>query len=312
MISFIIPAFNEEGVIGNTIKAINQHCLYDDKEVIVVDNGSTDKTSSEATSLGARVLSKQGGTIASVRNYGVSKSKGDILIFIDADVILTEEWQNNINAQIEQLRLSPYQVTGSRCHPPNNGNWFNVHWYQHMTTQTTSYINSGHLITTKLLFDKVSGFTESLKTAEDYDFCQKALASNATITPNFNLVTIHDGYPKSLKHFIQRERWHGKEDFQSFKTTLSSKVAIIAIINLMLFIASVIYSIYTFDITGCIFYILIMTAISMALTVIKFKRISMSMLSHSSAIHFIYIWGRSLALLDRLFNTKINRFREQG
>ena len=310
MISFIIPAFNEEGVIGNTIEAIVNHCPIDDKEIIVVDNGSNDQTAQEASGLGANGVSFHEGTIAAARNYGVTQSSGSILVFIDADVLLTEKWQQNITAQIESLKNNPMQVTGSRCHPPENGNWFNQHWYKLMTKQSTNYINSGHLITTRELFDKISGFTESLKTAEDYDFCQKALKANSALIPNYDLVTIHDGYPKTLKHFIQRERWHGKEDYQSLNSTLNSKVAIVAILNLMLFATTLIYAMFTNDLSGLAVYVGTMLFVSISLTVIKFKQITPGVVSHTSLIHFLYIWGRGLAFLDRVFNTKIKRFRE--
>lgn len=312
MISFIIPAFNEAGVIGNTITAIKENCLIPEKEIIVVDNGSTDTTMQEAKALGANVVSFNGGTIAAVRNFGVSKSCGNILIFIDADVVLTSKWQLNIDAQIKALESAPMQVTGSRCHPPENGNWFNEHWYKHMVHQPTNYINSGHLITTRLVFEKVSGFTENLKTAEDYDFCEKAIKANCSINPNLDLVTIHDGYPKTFKHFVQRERWHGREDYESLSSTFKSKVALVAIFNLSLFLIAIIYSIYESSAVNFIYYVAPMLTVCIALTAIKFKRVSVSVISHSSMIHFFYIWGRSLALLDRILGKKINRFREQG
>ncbi len=310
MISFIIPAFNEQAVIADTLKNITIFAPRDEFEVILVDNGSTDDTASIATNLGAKVVACGSGTIAAVRNYGVKHSRGDILVFIDADVLLTESWQKHIQAQITELRRQPMLVTGSRCHPPKNKNWFNVHWYKYMTNQHSGYINSGHLITSKTLFDKIGGFTESLRTAEDHDFCVKAKSAGAEIIPNFELITIHDGYPKTLKQFVQRERWHGREDFESLGSIATSKVALVAVFNLTFAALALISSLILLSPIGIIVYLLAMFVISQALTTMKFKTINFNLLSHTSLIHFCYFWGRSFAFIDRLTGKHTKRFRE--
>ena len=83
-VSIIIPTLNEEEVIGRCLKAIkNLNTPRDRYEVIVVDNGSMDRTleivSSFKELLNIKVLEKPGVTISALRNIGVKHSKGDIV-----------------------------------------------------------------------------------------------------------------------------------------------------------------------------------------------------------------------------------------
>src|SRR5258708_36543092 len=85
LISIIIPAFNEEASIGDTI--VNIHELNLGKyEVIVADDGSTDATARVAEAAGARVISHPYniGNGASVKT-GIRSARGRVLVFLDAD-----------------------------------------------------------------------------------------------------------------------------------------------------------------------------------------------------------------------------------
>ena len=92
-ISFIIPAWNEESVLGPTLEAlaIARRHLAAPSEVIVADDSSTDRTAEIARQHGTRVLAVQHRQIAATRNAGARAAQGDLLIFIDADTIVTPE-----------------------------------------------------------------------------------------------------------------------------------------------------------------------------------------------------------------------------
>lgn len=309
-ISFIIPAFNETDYIKNTLNKLHRYCPSTPYEVIIVDNGSTDNTKDLARTYNDQVLSCPNGTISAVRNHGVSSSKGEILVFIDADVELTLEWQNNIEKTVTTLKKNPLTITGSRCTPPNNNNTINTHWFNVLTQSTsTNYINSGHLITTKLLFEKISGFDETLKTAEDHDFCVRAKESDAIITPDPKLKVIHDGYPSTYTEFIKRERWHGREDFESFSSISHSKIALITIFHIVLIAVSLMLVANNSAIEGLLFYAISMMLLSLALTLYKFKKIKLKSLFKTSIIHYFYLIGRTLSLFDRITLRYSKKFR---
>lgn len=90
-ISFVVPAFNEEHVLAASLDAMHEAIagLDDPTEVIVVDDGSTDETAAVARAHGARVVSVNHRHIAATRNAGAQAARGEWLIFVDADTIVT-------------------------------------------------------------------------------------------------------------------------------------------------------------------------------------------------------------------------------
>src|SRR5260370_16580431 len=93
MISFIIPAHNEEALIGPTLTALTEsaHDLGGPWEIIVVDDDSSDRTGAIAERHGARVVRGQHRQIAATRNEGARAACGDRLIFIDADTLVNHQ-----------------------------------------------------------------------------------------------------------------------------------------------------------------------------------------------------------------------------
>ena len=89
-VSFIVPAYNEEFLLPATLRALTAgaEALALPSELIVVDDGSTDRTAEIATAMGARVVSVNLRHIAGARNVGGRAATGDVLIFVDADTIV--------------------------------------------------------------------------------------------------------------------------------------------------------------------------------------------------------------------------------
>ena len=105
--SFIIPAFNEEKLIGATVRALQQAAegLNGGHEFIVVDDSSTDRTGAIARDLGARVVEVKKRQIAAVRNAGAAVAKGEIFVFVDADTIVQRETLRNVEAALEDPKV---------------------------------------------------------------------------------------------------------------------------------------------------------------------------------------------------------------
>ncbi len=127
MISAIIIARNEEKHIEDCLNSLK----FSD-ELIVVDNGSTDKTSLISKRLGAKVFEYKKmaseGHFAEMRNFAVSKAKEDWILFVDADESVPLELQNEIMEKIrEENSLSAYAIPRRNIllgHPMRWGGWW--------------------------------------------------------------------------------------------------------------------------------------------------------------------------------------------
>jgi glycosyltransferase involved in cell wall biosynthesis len=96
MLSFIIPAYNEEAVLGRTISAIHaaaRECGAE-YEIIVADDASTDRTAEVAAGHDARVIRVSKRQIAATRNAGAQAARGSAFIFVDADTLVSPQAVN--------------------------------------------------------------------------------------------------------------------------------------------------------------------------------------------------------------------------
>jgi len=92
MISFIVPAHNEERLLGAVLDALHAagRAAGELYELVVVDDASTDRTAIIAERHGAVLVSVAHRQIAATRNSGARMAKGDLFIFVDADTIVNE------------------------------------------------------------------------------------------------------------------------------------------------------------------------------------------------------------------------------
>jgi glycosyltransferase involved in cell wall biosynthesis len=92
-LSIIIPAFNEEKLLPETLRRIRvaMESLAGECELIVVDNESTDKTREIAESFGAKIVTESVKNIGAIRNTGSKEATGEVFIFFDADTFITED-----------------------------------------------------------------------------------------------------------------------------------------------------------------------------------------------------------------------------
>jgi glycosyltransferase involved in cell wall biosynthesis len=103
VISFIVPAYNEERMLGATLDALHAagHAVGEPYEVIVADDASTDGTARIARERGAVLVSTARRQIAATRNAGARAARGDWFIFVDADTVVNEAV---VRAALQALR----------------------------------------------------------------------------------------------------------------------------------------------------------------------------------------------------------------
>lgn len=104
LFSVIIPLYNKQEYIKSTLESVLKQS-YTNYEIIVVDDGSTDKSPEIVKSIkDSRILffSKANGGVSSARNHGINQSKGDFICFLDSDDLWTEDYLESLNKIITQ------------------------------------------------------------------------------------------------------------------------------------------------------------------------------------------------------------------
>lgn len=170
MISIIIPAYNEEGHIGPTVRRLLKSSDADAiLEIIVVDGGSSDATVAEARAAGAiAIISPKKGRSAQM-NAGAAAAKSALLYFLHADSIPPEGFAADILNAVEKGYSSGcYRLQFDHAH------WFlkaNC-WFTRFDVNAIRFGDQS-LFVTKVVFEKAGGFCEAHIVMEDQEIIRR-------------------------------------------------------------------------------------------------------------------------------------------
>lgn len=173
IISIVIITKNEEVCLPKLFKSIiNQS--YKNYEVLVCDGGSTDKTEKITNNFNAKfILTNKNHTIS--RNIGAKISKGEWILFLDADVELPKKFLSNIIQKSQRKNL----ICSTSLYNPISKNpidWFLYYLYNFYALITQYFYphSSGFCIfVRKKEFMNIGGFDKKLKVAEDFDMVKR-------------------------------------------------------------------------------------------------------------------------------------------
>lgn len=297
-LSVIIPAFNEERLIAQMIEAVRAHTGAFQTEIIVVDNGSRDRTRELARAAGAHQVVQASGTVAAVRNAGAALAKAPIFVFLDADVFLTPQWARRMLTVIKDVPPRK-MLTGSWVSVPDECTWIERHWFKPLEHGGNSHINSGHLIISRALFEEIGGFDAALRTGEDVDISHRAAEVGADVLDDPLLKVIHEGYPKSLGEFIRREIWHGTGDCQSVRGFMGSKIAIIGALMVHIQLVAWFASILLGDPTWGILASAGAIGVCFLASIYRYRSVPLVTRLTTTVLYYFYFLARGLSLYRR-------------
>jgi len=173
MLSIIIPTLNEEKYISILLESIKKQ-NFNDLEIIVADAGSKDKTIEIAKKFGCQIT--KGGLPAKGRNEGTKIAKGNLFLFLDGDTILPENFFEKALREFEKRNLD----VASFCLEPQTQSKFKkllfnffYNWLILILEKVLAH-GSQAILVKKEIFEKVGGFNEEIKFAEDHSFMRKA------------------------------------------------------------------------------------------------------------------------------------------
>lgn len=206
--SIIIPAKNEEINIAHCLDSINAVKFDHNRfEVLVVDNGSNDRTVDVASEKGATVFVQPGLSISGLRNFGARHANGKVLVFLDADCTVVQDWLSAAVGYIGDCNLACF---GSPPVVPADATWVQKTWYsirkKKKLVEEVEWLESMNMFVPRETFSAVDGFNERLVTCEDYDLSIR-LQKHGRILSDQRIIAVHHGEARNLAHFFLKERW---------------------------------------------------------------------------------------------------------
>jgi len=209
LVSIIITTKNEERNIENCLKSIiRQDFSRAEAEIIVVDNDSTDKTKEIARRYTEKVFDR-GPERSAQRNFGVQKSSGEYILYMDADMILSRDVIKNCVSKIE----SDSELAGLYISEKIRGKGF---WGKVRNFERSFYdgtVIDAVRFVKKEIFIETGGFDENLTGPEDWDFDKKIRKKGRAElikTPIF-----HNEEDFNLKKYLERKEYYSR-DFQKY------------------------------------------------------------------------------------------------
>lgn len=192
MVSFsiVIPAFNEEELIGDTLQRVKEavSSCGQTGEVIVVDNNSTDQTATIAKAFGVRVVFEPHNQIARARNSGARHALGEKLIFLDADSQLSPELLRHALAALERSDI----VGGGALirfggNPGVFGQWCLNRW--NALSVRFKLAAGSFFFARKEAFNAVGGFSEQVYAGEEITLSRKLTRWGTTRGMRIHIIT---------------------------------------------------------------------------------------------------------------------------
>ncbi len=172
MVSAIITTYNRRSYLREAVDSVLAQD-YEDLEVIVVDDGSTDCPEGELAGLPVRYVRKENGGISSARNLGIEVSTGEYLAFLDVD----DQWlKGKLSTQITSMERDGYLISYTDEIWVRNGKRINQ---KHRHRKYSGWIFSrclplciispSSVVIKRDVFDVTGPFDEDLPVCEDYD-----------------------------------------------------------------------------------------------------------------------------------------------
>lgn len=172
MLSIIIPTLNEENYLPRLLKSIKNQ-RFNDYEIIVADARSEDETREIAKKFGCKIT--KGGLPGKGRNEGAKRAKGDSLLFLDADVVLPDDFLKKTLKEFKERKLD---LASFLLQPKTQKRFFRFlfnffyNWPILILGKFSPHGAMGILIK-KSLHKRINGFNEKIKLCEDHDYLQR-------------------------------------------------------------------------------------------------------------------------------------------
>lgn len=196
IISVIIATRNESKNIQRLLDSLRQQ-TFPNREIILVDNFSTDNTTALAGRYTSLIYLK-GPERSAQRNFGAKKATGKYLLFLDADMALSE---NVLTACVNSAESHPEAAVIIPEESRSRGFFGRIKKLEKRIYQNQPLIESPRFLTRKL-FMKLGGYDQSLIAGEDWDLTQRIRKTTKIVRIKYPLFHHETSFFKELSHKI--------------------------------------------------------------------------------------------------------------
>ncbi|MDI6639973.1 MAG: glycosyltransferase [Methanocellales archaeon] len=255
-ISVVINAYNEEENIAGCIESLLAQSRRAD-EILVVDNGSTDKTTEIASNYPVRIIKLKYTTRGHARDVGWRSAKGDLICYADADDLLNDVWIEEIEKKVKEG--ADAVIDRIEVHKPET--FFLKCYNAYYDVRYIDYTPFSAWAFKREVLDGTGGFRDIW--IEDIDLGTRLLDRGYKIMLAERAVRSHKGKPRSFYDFLKREFTLTKhltvEYYQNFPKKCPHNKFILAVLFLFLTPLAVIskFILYTFLLSLAIIYLAI-------------------------------------------------------
>jgi len=213
MISVVIPVYNGEDVIGRCLESLECQDYKGQKEVIVVNDGSTDKTETVIRRFkGVRLLPQKNKGPAAARNHGIRKSRGSIILFTDADCVPEKGWLRKMVESFNDKRVVGVQGSYKTRQKGVVAKFSQIEIeerYDRMKRwNSVDFVGTYSAGYRRSVFKKFGYFDESfpLASGEDSDFSFRVSKGGGSMIFNPDAVVYHN-HPSTLIKYLKVKFW---------------------------------------------------------------------------------------------------------
>lgn len=173
MISIVIPTLNEENYLPFLLDSIKAQD-FNDFEIIVADAGSKDKTVEIAKKYGCKIISTMSKLPGEGKNKGAKFAQGDLIFFLDADIILPEKSFSKFLKEFYEKKLNIASFLLRSHHLFHNFSYNIFYNFPTLIGEKILPQAMNAILVKKEIHQKIGGFNEKIKIGEELDYIRRA------------------------------------------------------------------------------------------------------------------------------------------
>ncbi len=244
MLSIIIPTYNRNPVFNKTLACTYEAIEGLDAEIIVVNDSKTNVVNiSEEYHDKVQLFENPKKGVAAARNYGVTKSKGNLLLLLDDDVNLTKVNLKNATTFFSQKGFTKYCLNLSWEYPPSltqqakqqqfgrflvnfgytnmKGHSGNPAYWKENSQFEVDLFASYCLFMPKVIFNQIEGYKEEVPFGyEDYDFAHRARQMGIKTFIDTTNIVYHNEFDR-----IALDNWLNRKEREGYGRIVGPKIS---------------------------------------------------------------------------------------